>query len=103
MLTVASSLCKNLGTCDGAQSIPAIKVLKKDAALGVGLIHVSMTSVERKPSQDGAGYHGGASHFFQPERFMAPDFNAEQYVADVRRFVRASPFQLLSPSASLCS
>jgi hypothetical protein len=27
------------------------------------------------------------AHWFKPERFMEPDFNAEKYVADVRRYV----------------
>ena len=50
-----------------------------------------MAEVEHRQSQDrqpnGAGYGSAASHFFQPERFMHPNFNAEQYVADVRRYV----------------
>ena len=30
---------------------------------------------------------GASVHWFKPERFLEPDFDAEQYVADARRYV----------------
>ena len=34
------------------------------------------------------------SHWFDSERFLDPQFNAEQYVADLRRYVSPGPNDL---------
>ncbi len=36
------------------------------------------------------------SHWFDSERFLDPQFNAEQYVADLRRYVSPGPDNLQS-------
>ena len=40
--------------------------------------------------------NGRESHWFDSERFLDPQFNAEQYVADLRRYVSPGPDNLLS-------
>lgn len=52
-----------------------------------------MTTIARRASQESNRIsnfvkdENDAPHWFKPERFLEPEFDAEQYVADLRRYV----------------
>ena len=46
-----------------------------------------MDSSVQSASRTARFEEGGSAHWFKPERFLEPNFNAEQYVADARRYV----------------
>lgn len=43
------------------------------------------------------------SQWFNADTFLAPDFNAEQYVADVRRYVSSSGLRVTTNKSAQCN